>query len=554
MAIRFVSNSDNLIDYGSLRTLVVDDIPGMRSALKMTLSNFGVTRTDVASTAQEAISRIGNASYDLILADYNLGESRDGQQLLEELRHRGLITLQTVYVMVTAESVYEKVAATAELAPDDYLLKPFNGEVLRNRLEVILHKKMAFADAHGRHAAGDLEGALAACDVLIQEKPRYLIDALRFKGELLNAMGRFDEAEVLYRQVMEMRAIPWARLGLARSLHAQGKEDEAEEVLLDALEVTPEMVAAYDLLAEVKLSRKDSEGAQEALAKGVEISGKTVRRQQMLGELAYENGDLDTAQSAYKAALDKGRHSIFVTHADYGNLCRVQVEQGNLNGALETLKRGKDTLQQTPEGQLVSAVVQSVVHTKAGQTEAAKRALDEASKLRGDGVRGDGRLMLDLADSYIAHGRQDDGDAVIGEVAKNAHDSDSLLNKAKQIYARAGRESDGDMLLKQATVEVRRLNNEGVFRAQKGDLEGASQCLLTAAREAPYNPRVLMNAAWVLLRYIDANGMDEEKQMEAKRLLLEVERLAPGHNRLPGLLSHLREIEARFGIARRKSV
>lgn len=551
MAIRFMSNSDVLIDYASLKTLVVDDIPGMRSALKMTLANFGVTRTDVASTAQEAIMRVSNTAYDLILADYNLGEARDGQQLLEELRHRGLITLQTIYIMVTAESVYEKVVATAELAPDDYMLKPFNGEVLRNRLDAILLKKMAFREVHQDFLLGDLESAVEGCDVLIKTKPRYLVDALRFKGELLNAMGHFDEAEQLYRQIIEMRAVPWARLGLARALHAQGREEEAEAILLDALEVTPEMVAAYDLLAEVRVARHDNQGAQQALQQGTTISGKTVRRQQMLGELAYDNGDLDTAQTAYQAALDKGKHSIFVSHADYGNLCRVQVEQGNLNAAMDTLKKGKDVLQQSPEGQLVSAVVQGLVHSQSGQAEAAKRALDEAAKLRESGARGDGRLMLDLASTLIAHGRHDEADTIVGEVAKNAHDSETLLNKAKQIYHNTGRAEVAETLLKQATTEVRKLNNEGVFLAQKGDFEAAIERLLKAAHEAPYNPRILMNAAWVILREIDEHGLNEARLEEAKRLLESVAKLAPGHTRLPGLHTHVREIEARFGIKRK---
>lgn len=553
MALQYLKNSESAVDYGALRTLVVDDIPGMRSALKMTLSNFGVTRTDVASTAQEAIARLNNATYDLILADYNLGDSRDGQQLLEELRHRGLIGLQTIYVMVTAESVYEKVAATAELAPDDYLLKPFNGEVLRNRLEVIIARKMAFREIHALFEQHDLEGAIVACDTLIAAKPRYIIDALRFKGELLNAMGRFEEGEALYRQVIEMRAVPWARLGLARMLHAEGREEEAEGVLLDAIENAPEMVAAYDLLAEVRVARKDAKGAQQALQEGVSISGKTVRRQQQLGELAYENGDLKSAQIAYQAALDKGRHSIFVTHADYSNLCRTQIEQGNLNGAMDTLNKGKDFLKLTPEGQLVSAVVQSVVHTQAGQPEAARRALDDASRLRQGGARGDGRLMLDLADACIAQGRHEEGDAIVGEVAKNAHDHEALLDKAKAIYARSGRAEAGAELLKKATSEVRQLNNEGVYLAQKGDFDGAVQRLLTAAREAPYNPRVLMNAVWVVLRAIDKNGLKDDQLQEARRLLDEIEKLAPAHSRLPGLRTHLREIEARYGIKRRTS-
>jgi len=551
MALQFIKNSDQVIDYGSLRTLVVDDIPGMRSALKMTLANFGVTRTDVASSAQEAIGRLNNGQYDLILADYNLGEARDGQQLLEELRHRGLINLQTVYVMVTAESVYEKVAATAELAPDDYMLKPFNGEVMRNRLDVIMQRKLAFAEAHRHFAAGEIEAAIACCDELMRTKPRYLVDALRFKGELLNLVGRLEESEALYRRVIAMRAVPWARLGLARSLHAQGKEDEAEAILLDVLDASPELVAAYDLLAEVRITQKDTLGAQIILQKGAAISGRTVRRQQLLGELAYANNDLPTAQAAYEAALEKGRHSIFVTHNDFGNLCRVHVEQGNLKAAEETLKKGKGTLQTTPEGQLVTAVVQSMVYTKSGQGDAAKRALDEAARLRGDGTRGDGRLMLDLAGSCMANNRAEEGDAIVGEVAKNAHDSEALLAKAKQLFAQSGRGEAGEKLLKQATGEVRVLNNEGVILAQKGDFAGAVERLLTACREAPHNPRILMNTVWVLLRAIDHDGFQDEQFQEAKRLLGEAEREAPGHNRLPGLRNHLREIEARFGIKRR---
>lgn len=551
MAIQFVSNSDSVIDYAALRALVVDDIPGMRNALRMTLTNFGLTRTDVAGSAQEAISRVGNIQYDLILADYNLGEGRDGQQLLEELRHRNLISLQTVYVMVTAESIYEKVAATAELAPDDYMLKPFSAELMRNRLDVILQRKLAFAKIHQLFEQGDLAGAVAGCDALMKSKPRYLVDALRFKGELFIAMGRFEEAEALYRQIMEMRAMPWARLGLARSLHMQGKEEEASAILLDALEATPELIAAYDLLAEVRLAGKDTKGAQEALQRGTAISGRTVRRQQLLGEVAYENGDVHVAEEAFHAALEKGRHSIFVTHADYGNLCRVQVEQGNLNGAMDTLKKGRSTLQGSPEGQLVTAVVSSLVHTKAGQPEAAKRALDEAVRLRGDGARGDGRLMLDLADSCMANDRPEVADAIVGEVAKNAHDSESLLDKARRIYTQTGRQEAGDQVLKEATTLVRQLNNEGVILAQKGDFGTAAERLLTAAREAPYNPRVLMNAVWVLLKDIDQNGLDDAKLQEAKRLLDDADRLAPGHNRIPGLRNHLKELEGRFGIRRR---
>lgn len=551
MSLNAIKGKDHSINYGALRALVVDDYPGMRSALKMTLSNFGITRIDLASNAAEVLFKVGNSGYDIILCDFNLGEGRDGQQLLEELRHRGLISLDTAFVMVTAESVYEKVVATAELAPDDYMIKPFSAELMRNRLENILLKKLAFSQVYRHYEANELEASIAACDEVLKNHPRYVVDALRFKGEILNAMGRFQEAEALYQQVINMRAIPWARLGLAKALHLQNKDLEAEEILHDVLEKTPEMVSAYDLLADVRLAKKDGAGAQAALQQGVAISGKTVRRQQKLGAVAQENGDLDTARVAFSKVLEKGRHSVFVSSTDIGNLCRVEIEQGDVNAAMDTLKRGKHTLQASPEGQMVSAVVRSVAHARAGRNEEAMKALDEAARLRGEGTRVDERIMLDMAGSCMALGRHEEADAIVGEVARNAHDSETLLAKARKLYEESGRGDVGNLVLAAATADVRKLNNEGVMLAHKGDFQGAMDRMRRACIEAPFNPRILMNGIWVILKYLEQSGMDHELLDEAVRLLGEVEKQAPGHARITGLRNQIKEVEARFGIRRR---
>jgi DNA-binding response OmpR family regulator/Tfp pilus assembly protein PilF len=553
MALTANRAGDETINYAALRALVVDDYPGMRSALKLTLSNFGLSKIQMAGSAPEAISRIQNNQYDFILCDFNLGDGRDGQQLLEELRHRGLISLEMVFIMVTAESIYEKVVATAELAPDDYMIKPFSAEMLRNRLESILLRKMAFKEIYRNFTDHDLEAAMAGCDLLIASKPKYVVDALRFKGELLNSLGRFEEAEALYKKVIEMRAIPWARLGLARSLHMQKKDEEAEVELRDVLEKAPEMVAAYDLLSDVCLAKKDNAGAQAVLQQAVAISGKTVRRQQKLGEVAHANGDLDTARNAYSSALEKGRHSIFITPADFGNLCQVQLEQGDIKAVADTLRTAKFALQATPEGHLVTAVVQSAMHTQSGNVKEAMKALDDAAVLRASGVRAGAQLMLKMAEACMANGRHEEADVIVSDVARNAHDSESLLDKARQIYLAAGREEAGKSVLSAATGDVRKLNNEGVMLAQKGDFRQAVDKLLTACREAPHNPRIIMNAVWVILKCLDKEGMDEEMLEEARRRLDEAEHQTPGHPRIKGLRLHMKEVEARFGIRRRSA-
>lgn len=539
------------VNYTALRALVVDDSPDMRNALRITLSNLGLTKVQMAANAAEAIYHVKLREFDLILCDFNLGDGRDGQQLLEELRHGNLVALDTAFMMVTAESFYEKVVATAELAPDDYLIKPFTPELMRSRLDAVLAKKRAFAEVYRHFRTHHLQAAAQACDIVAAHAPRYRIDALRFKGELLVSLGRFGEAEALYQEVIALRAIPWARLGLARALHQQQKEAPAEALLHEVIEQAPEMVAAYDLLAEVCQAKKDHAAAQQALERGVAISGRTVRRQQRLGEVAHANGDLDTARTAFSNVLDKGRHSIFVTPSDVGNLCRVQVEQGDLAAAADTLKKNKSALQGSPEGQLVMAVAQGMVHARSGNAKEAGKALDAAAALRTSGVRGDARLMLDLADTCMASGRHEEADGIVAEVARNAHDSEALLAKARAIYDRAGRADAGAAVLQRATADVRKLNNEGVMLAQRGDFKSAVDKLLTACTEAPHNPRILMNAVWVILKYTDQAGLDESLIAVATRHLDDAERQAPGHSRLAGLRLHLREVENRFGIRRK---
>ena len=127
---RTASTSSAPINFQEKTFLVVDDVASMRSSLRNTISTLGGTRIDMAGNGIEAINRLEQLAYDIILCDYDLGGGKDGQQLLEEAIRRKLLKKSTIFIMVTAERGYEKVVSAAELAPDDYLIKPFAGEVL----------------------------------------------------------------------------------------------------------------------------------------------------------------------------------------------------------------------------------------------------------------------------------------------------------------------------------------------------------------------------------------------------------------------------------------
>lgn len=121
--------------------LIVDDFPGMRSMLKTMLLSYSATDVIECGNGVEAIEKMAERTFDIVLCDYNLGEGKDGQQILEEAKERDLIPYSTVYIMTTAENTSEMVMGAVEYQPDDYLSKPFTKQVLIARLKTLVEKK-----------------------------------------------------------------------------------------------------------------------------------------------------------------------------------------------------------------------------------------------------------------------------------------------------------------------------------------------------------------------------------------------------------------------------
>ena len=122
------------------RVLLVDRHPPARDSLRLMLGALGVTSVHGAGNSAEVIRQVKGNRFDIILSDFVLDDGRDGQQLLEELRHAHLIPLGTVYMIITSERGYTNVVALAELAPDDYLIKPFDFHELLARTRALLRR------------------------------------------------------------------------------------------------------------------------------------------------------------------------------------------------------------------------------------------------------------------------------------------------------------------------------------------------------------------------------------------------------------------------------
>lgn len=284
--------------YKELRYLVVDDQDAARQTLKICIQSMGGFSVDQAQSFNEAANRIARHMPDVIVCDYILGSGRTGQQLLEDLRRSDRLPDTVAFLMVTAERSYEQVVSAVELAPDDYIIKPFSPEILRSRMDRVIRKKIFFRKFYEHKRSGDFAAALAELGELetAEEGRQYRFDILRARAETLLRASRFDEALECYADIIAIHPFPWALAGQARALRRLNRYDEASSAVDGVIAAAPNYFDAYDLKADICCDLGEFEQAQRVLQKVAERTPRNWRRKRNLSVVAKHNGDFATAK------------------------------------------------------------------------------------------------------------------------------------------------------------------------------------------------------------------------------------------------------------------
>jgi DNA-binding NtrC family response regulator len=111
----------------SARILIVEDEKAIQLALRGLLRRDGYD-VDLADTGEDALRKLGEAAYDLVITDLALGRGLSGMDVLRATKEA---RAETAVVMITAHGS-EKVAVEAmKQGAEDYLPKPFDNEELR---------------------------------------------------------------------------------------------------------------------------------------------------------------------------------------------------------------------------------------------------------------------------------------------------------------------------------------------------------------------------------------------------------------------------------------
>lgn len=120
----------------SMNVLIVDDYKTMLRIIRNLLKQIDFNNVDEATDGAEALAKLRGGNFGLVISDWNM-QPMTGLQLLQEVRADGRLR-HTPFIMVTAESKAENVVAAKQAGVSNYIVKPFNAETLREKIEKVL--------------------------------------------------------------------------------------------------------------------------------------------------------------------------------------------------------------------------------------------------------------------------------------------------------------------------------------------------------------------------------------------------------------------------------
>jgi DNA-binding NarL/FixJ family response regulator len=517
-----------------LSALIIEPHAGMRASIHNMLNLCGLTKIDHAGSSNNAVKHLGLKKFDLILCEYDLEGGQDGQQLLEDLRHHKLITLSTMFFMVTAEGNYGKVVSAAELAPTDYILKPFTADRLLERIGRALEKRNVFMPVYQFMEAGNQREAIAACIDGMKAHPRYAIDFMRLRAELHMFLGEPAEAEPIYQQLFEAKAIAWARLGLAKTLFMRERYTEAQEMLESLVEGNKKFVDAYDWLAKTHAAVGALEKSQAVLADAVAVSPHAVRRLRKLGETALEVGDTETAEKVLKQVVAKAKYSEFRDPEDHVKLVQTLVRKGDPVQAAAVIRDLDKSMGGQKNTVVCSAISSAMVHEYTGNEVRLGESLTAALAGARDASGLSADMKMELARNCLQNNMEEGAAEVMRDVMRNASNN-AAMAKAMGVFEKAGRTDLASTVAQESRQQVVDMVAAGAAKAKEGDYRGAVSLMVEAVNKLPDNPQVAFNAAVAVLKCLENIGWEDRLGQYAITLIDSARRLDPVNPKLPAL-------------------
>jgi tetratricopeptide (TPR) repeat protein len=508
--------------FGKLHYLIIDDFENFRLSMRQMLRSCGADKIELVAHAAPAIQYCAYNHVDVVLCDYNLGEGKNGQHILEELRHKKLLKRSSLFLMVTAETSREMVMGAREYQPDAYLTKPINRAMLEKRLAGLISQRSALLPINREIDRENYPQAIALCLEALPRQPRYRTWLMKTLADLYYQVGDFSHALKIYDEVMGQRDLSWARLGRGKILLATQNYDDAVAALKELISKHPDYMEAYDLLAEglERLGRLTQ--AQQVLEKAAEHSPNALLRHRQLARLATANQDMSTASDAWRQTVVLGTHSIHDSPDHYLALGQSlsDLSDGDLSDegsehadeALKVLSRLEKRFPDDESALVVrSRLIQSRVHAGQERIQEAEKALDSVKESLSDPDKMDPDTGIDFAKTLFRLGRDDQAKSLLAKLAQRFDDQPEVLQRIENLL-------DEPVGFRQK-LQARACNRDGIKAFESGDLQAAVCEFTEALKVVPGHAALNLNLVQVLMKQYHDGQADPQLLVQCQQCL-----------------------------------
>ena len=489
------------MNYKGLQALVIDDFDSFRMTVVKMLEEFGCKHVDSMMTGVQAVKACRAKSYDLVLCDYNLGAGQNGQQILEELRVKGLLKPATLFFIVSAESSKSIVLAAYDNEPSAYLTKPITAKSLKQRLDRQLRQREEMLPLFQAIEEGDLGAAITEGSSMVKRGVRSAPACQKLLGNLLLESNQLDAAEAIFKQVLEVRPLEWAQVGMARVKKARGDFSTADTWLQKIIADSPFCMQAYDELIDSYQQQGKTQEEQAVLEAAVDISPMSILRQTSLAKAASRNNDLAVAAKSYSRTVRLGQHSVhddLENHLELGRTTAAlfsedeQLASDISREALKALENASKRFELTTAQRQQTTLLESQMYAHRGDKRRASDMLMEMqSALKDDESELELDVQLDLIGTLQALDLKDKAEQQLGALIEKYKDDQAALQKIDALM--------DEPLSELNQRRVSKINGEGIAHYKAKRYQEAVSSFRLAKQLFPRNLGVHLNLVQTLV-------------------------------------------------------
>lgn len=486
------------------RALLVEGNPLTRSVAAGQLRNLGVGHVSQVSRVKDARLMIEREPFDIIICNREFEDSDEsGQDLLDELRREGQLPHSTVFLMVTAQASYHQVVEAAEAALDGFLVRPYTGALLSQRLTEARNRKRELDDILRALDSGQTEVALARALRRFQGKMPYAAWCGRLVAELLLRLDRPGDARLMFEKLSQGR-VTWARLGVARAMMASGDNGNARKVIQAVLADEPGSADAHDLMGRILVEQCDFDGALNEYREAATITPGCLLRTQHAGALAFYQGQNAESLKLLERSLGLGVQSKLFDALSLLLIAVLRHDLGDKAGVASMREQLLRYRERFPESRRLGRFCQAadVLAALGSDMEQAMTPLRALSAQVSDGD-----FDLEAANTVLLLW------ARVPEMQRPALEHEALVERigmrfcvskalAEVLVASARRADPALGIIRRCQGRVAALAEQAMELSLKGNAAAAASLLLDAGEQA-LNAKLLEMAGLIARRHAD---------------------------------------------------